>query len=80
MRSPFILSIRKGLSLKKAAIEGGRVRFWPILMNSFAFLPGLLPLVFATDAGAIGNGTIATVDTIGTGAAGGMLVGTFERG
>ena len=45
-------------------------RLRPILMTSFAFIAGLLPLVFATGAGAIGN------RTIGTAAAGGMLVGT----
>jgi len=61
---------REGLSLKDAAIEGGKARFRPIQMTSFAFIAGLLPLVFATGAGAIGN------RTIGTTAAGGMLVGT----
>ena len=61
---------REGLSLKDAAIEGGKLRFRPILMTSFAFIVGLIPLVRATGAGAIGN------RTIGTAAAGGMLVGT----
>ena len=61
---------QEGLSLKEAAIEGGKLRFRPIQMTSFAFIAGLLPLVFATGAGAIGN------RTIGTTAAGGMLVGT----
>ncbi len=60
----------EGLSLRDAAIEGGKQRFRPIQMTSFAFIAGLLPLVFATGAGAIGN------RTIGTTAAGGMLVGT----
>ena len=60
----------EGLSLKDAAIEGGKLRFRPIQMTSFAFIAGLLPLVFATGAGAIGN------RTIGTTAAGGMLIGT----
>ena len=60
----------EGLSLAAAAIEGGKLRFRPILMTSFAFIAGLLPLVFATGAGAIGN------RTIGTTAAGGMLLGT----
>lgn len=59
-----------GLSLKDAAIEGGKLRFRPIQMTSFAFIAGLLPLVVATGAGAIGN------RTIGTTGAGGMLVGT----
>jgi HAE1 family hydrophobic/amphiphilic exporter-1 len=61
---------QEGLPLKEAAIEGGKLRFRPIQMTSFAFIAGLLPLVFATGAGAIGN------RTIGTTAAGGMLVGT----
>jgi HAE1 family hydrophobic/amphiphilic exporter-1 len=60
----------EGLSLAEAAVEGGRSRFRPIQMTSFAFIAGLLPLVIATGAGAIGN------RTIGTTAAGGMLVGT----
>jgi HAE1 family hydrophobic/amphiphilic exporter-1 len=61
---------REGISLKDAAIEGGKLRFRPILMTSFAFIAGLLPLVVATGPGAIGN------RTIGTAAVGGMLVGT----
>ena len=59
-----------GVPLKQAAIEGGKLRFRPIQMTSFAFIAGLLPLVFASGAGAIAN------RTIGTTAAGGMLVGT----
>ena len=62
---------RQGLSLKEAAIEGGKLRFRPILMTSFAFIAGLLPLVYATGVGAIGN------RTIGTAASGGMLAGTL---
>jgi multidrug efflux pump subunit AcrB len=54
----------------EAGVEGGMLRFRPILMTSFAFIAGLIPLVFASGAGAIGN------RTIGTTAAGGMLVGT----
>lgn len=61
---------REGLSLPEAAIEGGKSRFRPIQMTSFAFIAGLLPLVIATGAGAIGN------RTIGTTGVGGMLVGT----
>jgi HAE1 family hydrophobic/amphiphilic exporter-1 len=61
---------RDGLSLEEAAVEGGKVRFRPIQMTSFAFIAGLLPLVVATGAGAIGN------RTIGTTGVGGMLVGT----
>jgi HAE1 family hydrophobic/amphiphilic exporter-1 len=61
---------REGASLKDAGVEGGKLRFRPIQMTSFAFIAGLVPLVVATGAGAIGN------RTIGTTAAGGMLVGT----
>ncbi|MFO0821881.1 MAG: efflux RND transporter permease subunit, partial [Gemmataceae bacterium] len=53
-----------------AAVEGGKLRFRPIQMTSFAFIAGLLPLVVATGAGAIGN------RTIGTTGVGGMLLGT----
>ena len=62
---------QEGLSMKDAGIEGGRLRFRPILMTSFAFIVGMVPLVRATGAGAIGN------RTIGTTAAGGMLMGTI---
>jgi HAE1 family hydrophobic/amphiphilic exporter-1 len=61
---------REGLTPLKAAIEGATVRLRPILMTSFAFIAGLIPLMFASGAGAIGN------RTIGTAAAGGMLFGT----
>lgn len=61
----------EGLSIKDAAIEGGKLRFRPIVMTSFAFIAGLIPLVRATGPGAIGN------RTIGTTAVGGMLVGTL---
>ncbi len=61
---------QEGISLKDSAIEAGKLRFRPILMTSFAFIAGLIPLVFADGAGAIGN------RTIGTTAAGGMLLGT----
>jgi len=61
---------QEGVPLLDAAVEGGRLRFRPIQMTSFAFIAGLLPLVFATGAGAIGN------RTIGTTGAGGMLLGT----
>jgi HAE1 family hydrophobic/amphiphilic exporter-1 len=60
-----------GVSLKEAAIEGGKLRFRPIQMTSFAFVAGLIPLVIATGAGAIGN------RTIGTSGVGGMLAGTI---
>ncbi len=61
----------EGVSLKDAAVEGARLRFRPIQMTSFAFIAGLLPLVVATGAGAIGN------RTIGATGAGGMLIGTI---
>ncbi|NIG51873.1 efflux RND transporter permease subunit [Chitinophaga sp. Cy-1792] len=59
-----------GISVLKAAMEGAKVRFRPILMTSFAFIAGLIPLVFASGPGKVGN------RTIGTAAAGGMLFGT----
>ncbi|MCK0132179.1 efflux RND transporter permease subunit [Flavobacteriaceae bacterium F08102] len=68
----FAIQRRKhGLSLMDAAIEGSKVRLRPILMTSFAFILGLLPLVLAKGVGAAGN------NSIGTGAAGGLLIGTI---
>lgn len=61
---------RAGATVLQAALEGARVRFRPILMTSFAFIAGLIPLVIATGPGRIGN------RTIGTSALGGMLLGT----
>lgn len=61
---------RKGWSISQAAIQGAVARLRPILMTSFAFILGLLPLMLAKGAGAIGN------NAIGTGAIGGMLIGT----
>ena len=61
----------KGATILEAAIEGARARFRPILMTSFAFIAGLIPLVMATGAGAIGN------RTIGGSSLGGMLIGTL---
>lgn len=60
----------EGKTILAAAMEGAVVRFRPILMTSFAFIAGLIPLVFASGPGAIGN------RTIGSAAAGGMLLGT----
>lgn len=61
---------KQGMTVLEAAIEGARVRFRPILMTSFAFIAGLIPLVYAHGAGAIGN------KTIGSSALGGMFLGT----
>jgi HAE1 family hydrophobic/amphiphilic exporter-1 len=63
-------SRRKGLSISQAAIQGAVARLRPILMTSFAFILGLMPLMLARGAGAVGN------KAIGTGAIGGMLIGT----
>ena len=62
---------RKGLSITQAAVQGSVARLRPILMTSFAFILGLLPLMLAQGAGAVGN------KAIGTGAIGGMLIGTI---
>ncbi|NCD71054.1 efflux RND transporter permease subunit [Mucilaginibacter agri] len=62
---------KEGLSVIKAAIEGAVSRLRPILMTSFAFIAGLIPLCIASGAGAMGN------RSIGTAAAGGMLLGTI---
>lgn len=60
----------EGASVLESAMEGAVVRFRPILMTSFAFIAGLIPLVFASGPGKIGN------RTIGSAALGGMLLGT----
>jgi len=62
---------RKGASIPQAAIQGAVVRLRPILMTSFAFILGLLPLILAKGAGAVGN------NSIGASAVGGMLIGTL---
>ncbi|MCX7551166.1 efflux RND transporter permease subunit [Xanthomarina sp. F2636L] len=59
-----------GLSIVEAAIDGAKVRLRPILMTSFAFILGITPLVLAKGVGAAGN------NSIGTGAVGGLLIGT----
>ena len=61
---------RSGMEIVRAALEGAGARIRPILMTSFAFILGLLPLMLASGAGANGN------HSIGTGAIGGMLTGT----
>ncbi len=61
----------QGASVMEAAIQGAKARFRPILMTSFAFIAGLIPLVVAKGPGAVGN------RTIGASALGGMLFGTI---
>ncbi len=65
-----ILRRKEGLSILEAAKEGAISRLRPILMTSFAFIAGLIPLCMASGAGAMGN------RSIGMAAAGGMLLGT----
>ncbi len=62
---------KQGMSIFDAAVRGSVSRLRPILMTSFAFICGLIPLVMASGAGALGN------RSIGTAAAGGMFIGTF---
>ncbi|MGR7812598.1 efflux RND transporter permease subunit [Lacinutrix undariae] len=62
---------RKGESIVDAAIDGAKSRLRPILMTSFAFILGLMPLVLAKGVGSEGN------KSIGTGAVGGLLIGTI---
>jgi HAE1 family hydrophobic/amphiphilic exporter-1 len=65
------LKEKEGMNTLEAAIEAASVRMRPIIMTSFAFIAGLLPLLFTSGAGAIGN------KTIGATATGGMLLGTL---
>ena len=60
---------RTGMSIVNAAIQGASARLRPILMTSLAMIIGLLPMMFATGAGANGN------RALGTGSIGGMLIG-----
>jgi len=62
---------RSGMALMAAALEAAQLRLRPILMTSFAFIAGLLPLLRAKGASALGN------RSIGTGAVGGMLTGVI---
>lgn len=61
----------KGESIAMSAINAAKARLRPILMTSFAFIFGMLPLVFSSGIGMVGN------RSIGTGAAAGLLIGTF---
>ncbi|MGH9600091.1 MAG: efflux RND transporter permease subunit, partial [Terracidiphilus sp.] len=61
---------RKGRTIAEAAIEAAELRLRPILMTSFAFILGVLPLVFATGAGSLGR------QSVGTTIVGGMLLST----
>jgi HAE1 family hydrophobic/amphiphilic exporter-1 len=61
----------RGLGLVEAAIEAARIRLRPILMTSFAFILGVLPLVLASGAGK------ASRHSVGTAVFGGMIVSTF---
>ena len=65
-----VLKQKEGMTVMQAAMEGSVARLRPILMTSFAFIAGLIPLMMASGAGEIGN------RTIGSAAAGGMLFGT----
>ncbi len=60
----------KGLSIKEAAVEAARIRLRPILMTSFAFILGVLPLVFASGAGSESR------HSVGTTVFGGMIFST----
>jgi len=66
-----VMRRRNGETIVQAAIDGSVARLRPILMTSFAFIFGLIPLMLATGAGASGN------RSIGTDAVGGMLIGTL---
>lgn len=63
--------MEEGMPIAEAALEAARLRFRPIVMTSMAFILGIVPLVFATGAGA------AARQSMGTGVLGGMLLATF---
>lgn len=62
---------REGKTLRDAVVEAARLRFRPILMTSFAFIMGVLPMAISSGAGANAR------HAIGTGVIGGMLFATF---
>jgi HAE1 family hydrophobic/amphiphilic exporter-1 len=62
---------KEGRTIVDAAIEAARIRLRPILMTSFAFILGVLPLALATGAGS------GARNSVGTAVAGGMLASTF---
>src|SRR5262249_60826156 len=62
---------QQGKEIQAAAIEGAALRFRPVIMTSFAFILGLLPLVIATGAGAI------TRRAVGTPVFGGMIAASL---
>ena len=62
---------RQGQEIIAAAIEAARLRFRAVMMTSFAFIAGLVPLVIATGAGA------ATIRAVGTAVFGGMVAASF---
>ncbi|MFA4869205.1 MAG: efflux RND transporter permease subunit [Pedobacter sp.] len=66
-----LIKQKEGMGFLQAAIEGSVARLRPILMTSFAFAAGLIPLMIASGAGALGN------RSIGTAAVGGMIIGTI---
>jgi HAE1 family hydrophobic/amphiphilic exporter-1 len=61
----------QGLSIVDAAVRSARIRLRPILMTSFAFILGVMPLAFAHGAGS------AARNSVGTAVAGGMIASTF---
>jgi multidrug efflux pump subunit AcrB len=62
---------RHGQEIVAAAIEAARLRFRAVMMTSFAFIAGLVPLVIASRAGA------ATIRAVGTAVFGGMVAASF---